>query len=214
MQMMVNDYPLMLSARVGAAIGVSSDEIEWVSPLASDEYAEYRDQGFLDRLGITLDNYPLREFWPARGPQWDALGRSGKRVILVEAKAHLTELVSSPTQAGPASIARIRASFGRVQEELGVPTDTDWTSTYYQYANRLAHLFLLCQLNRVPAELIHLCFLNDRDMDGPTSTAEWDKALRLLHVRLGISDHPLLLHVHHVFFDLEDVLAVEAASAK
>jgi len=71
MQVMVNDHPHLLSAAIGAVIGMSPASIEWVSPLASDVYAEYSDQGFLDRLGITLKDYPLKALWPARGPQWD-----------------------------------------------------------------------------------------------------------------------------------------------
>jgi hypothetical protein len=69
MQVMANNHPHLLSKAIGAAIGVPPDSIEWVSPLESDDYAEYRDQGFLNRLRITLDDYPFKAFWPAPGPQ-------------------------------------------------------------------------------------------------------------------------------------------------
>lgn len=204
-QVMVNHHPHLLSQAIGAAIGVPPDAIEWVSPLTSDGYAEYRDQGFLDRLGIILDRHPLSNFWPSRGPQWDALGRAGDRVILVEAKAHLAELLSPPSQASPASLGRIRASLNLVKASLGVPPEIDWTGRYYQYANRLAHLFLIRHLNHVPAELVHLCFLNDQEMKGPTDAEEWQRALEEVHAALRIIDTPLLQHMHHVFVDVAAV---------
>lgn len=205
MQAMVNDRPHRLSGIVGASIGAPPDAIQWVSPLAEDGYAEYRDRGFLDRLGVSLGHCPLSDFWPARGPQWDALGRVGDRVILVEAKAHLAELKSSPSQAGPASMDRIRVSLGLVKTALGVASDVDWTGPYYQYANRLAHLYFLRQLNHIPAELVHLCFLNDRAMNGPESAAVWQTALKQAEAVLGFQDHPFLRHVHHLFVDVADL---------
>jgi hypothetical protein len=40
---MVNFHPHLLSRAVAEATGICADQIEWVSPLAKDEYAEYRD---------------------------------------------------------------------------------------------------------------------------------------------------------------------------
>ena len=129
---------------------------------------EYRDQGFLDKLGITLDRQPLPTFWPTGGPQWDALGRTNSGVILIEAKAHLNELTST-CAAGPISLARIQQSFGLVKRAIGAHEHACWTTPYYQYANHLAHLFLLRELNGINAELVLLCVLNDHEMRGPTS---------------------------------------------
>jgi hypothetical protein len=50
------------------------NNIVWMSPKAGDGYAEYRDQAFLDLLGIKPTKTKLKDFWPNRGPQWDALG--------------------------------------------------------------------------------------------------------------------------------------------
>src|SRR5205807_2081864 len=77
MQVMVNQHPDLLSASIADTTRIPADEIDWVSPLAVDDYAEYRDQDFLDRLDLHLEHFPLHNFWPARGPQWDALGRAG-----------------------------------------------------------------------------------------------------------------------------------------
>ena len=48
--------------------------IAWRSPLVGDDFAEYRDSDFLELLGLGRLQATLAAFWPARGPQWDALG--------------------------------------------------------------------------------------------------------------------------------------------
>ena len=109
-QALVNQRPDLLDRLVRESCGLKPDEaIEWVSPLAEDEYAEYRDASFLRRLGMELGHRPLREFWPRFGPQWDALGRTDQgAVFLVEAKANIPELVSPASGAkSPTSIALI-----------------------------------------------------------------------------------------------------------
>ncbi|KUJ85192.1 hypothetical protein AVO45_16935 [Ruegeria marisrubri] len=117
--------------------------IEWVSPLAEDEYAEYRDEAFLDRLGIGHLTASLKDFWPQRGPQWDALGVTSSGPVLVEAKAHVREFFSPPSQAGQRSRKQIDRAFASVRADLGVGRATDWSELYYQYANRIAFLWWL-----------------------------------------------------------------------
>ncbi len=55
----VNDHPDTLNGEISAACRLGPSEIEWVSPLVEDDYAEYGDQDFLDRVGITLPNRAL-----------------------------------------------------------------------------------------------------------------------------------------------------------
>jgi hypothetical protein len=74
------------------------DTVEWKSPLKSDGFTEYRDTAALRLINADpLPKLTLAEFWPPRGPAWDALGVSsvGTR-ILVEAKAHIPEAASPP----------------------------------------------------------------------------------------------------------------------
>src|SRR5262245_60427391 len=106
LQHLVNRAPSLLDERIGLG------PIEWRSPLLDDDYAEYRDGAFLDRLNVTLAKRPLSTFWPRGGPQWDALGRATSgEVVLVEAKAHLHELYSPATAAtADESVARIQLS--------------------------------------------------------------------------------------------------------
>jgi hypothetical protein len=204
MQRLVNERPDQLSAAVGAAIKVEPRSIIWVSPLASDEYAEYCDQGFLNKLGINLARRPLPAFWPTGGPQWSALGRSGAKFILVETKSHLSELTSS-CPAGETSLAKIQRAFEIVKMGIGADANAKWIEPHYQYASRLAHLFLLRELNGIDAELVVLCFVNDHVMGGPPSSDHWLLAFDQVHYRLGIPQYWILEHVHHVFIDVNEI---------
>jgi hypothetical protein len=174
------------SDALNRAIGIGP--IDWRSPLASDEYAEYRDTSALDLLKVELPKRPLSSFWPARGPQWDAVGRAASgEVIFVEAKAHIGEILSPGTKASAETLPLIRASLSETATALGaVPGHVDWSQTFYQYTNRLAHAYLLEKLNDLPTLLVFVYFIGDREMDGPTSRREWDAALDVLHEAVGL----------------------------
>ena len=179
--------------------------IRWLSPLAEDDFAEYRDASFLKLLGLAHLTPALAVFWPARGPQWDALGLCAAGPVLVEAKAHLGEFNSPASQAGAVSMARIRAAFAAMQADLGLAPGADWTRSTYQYANRLAHLWWL-RLQGVDAHLLFVSFIGDEERQGPRSADAWHLAFRDADRQLGIpQDHPILRNVHHV---LPDVVAL------
>ena len=75
--------------------------------------------------------------------------------------------------AGDASLALIRASLDETRAHLGVKRGLDWSETFYQYANRLAHLYLLRTLNKLPAWLLFVHFVGDSDMGGPATVEDW-----------------------------------------
>ena len=118
------------------------DSVEWKSPLQADGFVEYRDGEVLRHLGVEkLPNRSLAEFWPRRGPVWDALGCSKKgRLLLVEAKAHIPEAASPPSQASPKSLELIEASLAEARRHYAPKAKADWSRNLYQYANRLAFL--------------------------------------------------------------------------
>src|SRR5687767_5898935 len=102
LQVAVNRSPNLLLDVLRPVLQLGSDEtIEWRSPLAADGFRVYRDTAALRQLGIgSLPKRQLAEFWPQRGPVWDALGKtSDDRYIFVEAKAHVSEAVSPPSRA-------------------------------------------------------------------------------------------------------------------
>ena len=175
--------------------------VRWVSPLASDDFAEYRDAAFLGRIGCSHLGEALRDSWPARGPQWDALGITDRGPVLVEAKAHLPEFFSPPSKALAASRAQIDAAFATVRAGLGVRGGADWAEVFFQYANRLAHLWFLHR-NGVAADLIFVSFLGDDEMGGPSGAEVWRAAFAAADHALGLPrKHALSGHVHHVFPD-------------
>jgi len=187
-----------------ASQGRITTPIEWRSPRRDDDLAEYRDEAFLDLLGLALTRRPLEDFWPRQGPQWDALGRTGSgQSILVEAKANIPEVISPATAAGDPSRSRIEAALGETAAFLGVRSSCDWTGTFYQYTNRLAHLYLLSELNEVDAWLVLVYFMNDEDVDGPGTEAEWKAALQVMYGSLGLPKrHALSERVVNVFVDI------------
>jgi hypothetical protein len=185
--------------------------VTWLSPLADDGFAEYRDDCFLDRLGVKAQGVPLSKFWPRNGPRWDGLGKaSGNRPLLVEAKAYIEEEVSSPSGAGEKSQPLVRRSLDKVKEFLRSTSPHDWSRLYYQYTNRLAHLYFLRQLNRIDAYLVFVYFCHAPDVPGPSSATEWQAANRLLKATLGLGkSHRLSRYIAEVYIDARE-LAVAA----
>lgn len=204
LQLAVNNRPELLQAalRKSGALGLR-ESILWVSPLASENYREYRDRSALVKLGIT-DNLdvPLRDFWPSRGPVWDglAVSRSG-RPIIVEAKAHIPEAASPGTKASPESLKLIEESLAATRRHLAPRSTSIWTGTFYQYANRLAYQYFLRTLNEIDCSLVFLNFTNAADMDGPSTEEEWHGATRLIHAVLGVPADLEKFGVFHAYID-------------
>ena len=179
---------------------MSATSIEWRSPIRSDNFAEYRDGAFLELLGLSRMADKLAEFWPRRGPQWDALGCTNTgQVLLVEAKAHIGEFCTPGTTASDESRTGIEASLTNVALALGSTKGTRWPDLFYQYANRLAHLWFLRQQG-VDAYLVLVGFIGDAEMKGPSSSETWNAAYQVADYGLGLSArHPMSQFVIHAF---------------
>ncbi|MCJ7773303.1 MAG: hypothetical protein MUP22_09250, partial [Desulfobacterales bacterium] len=205
-QAFVNEQPHLLGTPIKKFIRADKGRnIEWLSPLANDDYSEYRDQAFLDLLGIELSKKKLKYFWPNRGPQWDALGRTGNEAyFLVEAKAHISEIISSCKAYSPKSKTRIKKGLIQTQKYLGLKPHIDFTRGLYQYANRLAHLYFLRVLNDIPAYLVFVFFIDDPTHIS-TSKAEWTGALQVMRSFLGGNNHKLSKYVIDVFVDVNNI---------
>ena len=212
-QTVVDRAPHLLDRALGHELNFSAaDKILWLSPKADDAHSEYRDDASLARIGVQLERTPLSSFWPAHGPQWDALGRTSRgEPLLVEARSHIPDLLSPPCRATGRSLRTIRASLDRVKRAVGSPAAADWCAGYYQYTTRLAHLYLLRTLNRIPAYLVFVYLLNDADLAGPKTADEWAGALRLMHAQLGIEDRRLTSALGaglvELFIDVRDIEA-------
>jgi hypothetical protein len=162
--------------------------VKWCSPLEIDEFAEYSDEDALNLFKLRPAVRLLKPFWPPRGPRWDAVGQAGTgEIVLVEAKAHIAEIITPASKASEESSRLIGQSLIETAEALGARDGhVDWSRTFYQYTNRLAHAYFLSQINKIPTLLVFLCFVGDRDMDGPADKREWVAALAVLHEAIGL----------------------------
>jgi hypothetical protein len=206
-QWYVNEDPGELDRQIEeASRGGIGAPIDWHSPLQNDAFAEYSDADFIERLRVPLPVRSLDQFWPKGGPNWDAIGTSRNgQVVLVEAKSHVTEIISPPCGAGKPSLRRIKAALCEVAASLEVDSSCDWVGTFYQYTNRLAHLYFLRDVNGVQAWLVQVCFINDDTVDGPKTLPEWQAALQVLQGALGLKKHRLSRNMVEVFPDASRV---------
>jgi hypothetical protein len=187
-QILINRQPEILNLKIRQSFRIPrSIEIKWVSPLKEKGYAEYRDEAFLEVLGIATQKVKLSDFWPKGGPQWDALGKlSDGSPLLIEAKAHISEVLSDIRASNPNSVKLIEESLKRTKRDLGVKTKNPWTGPFYQYANRIAHLHFLNNLNGIKSFLVFVNFVGDEGMGGPKSEPEWLGVNNLIQSYLGI----------------------------
>ena len=206
LQVAVNVKKKYLDGEISKVIGKRL-KINWKSPLKSDDYAEYRDEDFLEKLGIlNRIKYHLKDFWPKNGPQWDALGMCDNDVILVEAKANIPEMVSSGTKAEPGTRKQIENSLNELKKYLDINNDINWTGTFYQYVNRIAHLYYLREKNQIKAHLLFIYFINDVTVNGPKTKDEWLGAIQTMECYLGLNKkHKLKKFIHDVFIDISDL---------
>lgn len=201
-QRAVNEHASVLDAVVLPALSPAR-AIEWVSPRSDDAFAEYRDAAFLDVLGCSELGPALAEFWPGRGPQWDALGRSDRGdLLLVEAKAHVGEILSPASQAGPESRARIEAALNAAAKAVGAEPRAPWVETFYQLGNRIAHLEWFTRHN-CSAWLVLANFVGDEDMGGPKTAEAWHAAYEVVWHVMGVpARSPIMKRIIHAEIDV------------
>jgi len=192
LQIYVQDNPELLQP-------ANYPKLTWLSPLADDDYAEYQDGSFLDLLGVNHLKPQLKKFWPHKGPVWDGLAVANNAVFLIEAKAHLSEFFTPATSASNKSRALIKKSLKKVSNELGANPKAHWSEAFYQYSNRLAHLWFL-RSNGVNAKMVFVSFVGDHEMHGPESELEWTAVFKAADYVLGLPKrHELSNHIIHVY---------------
>jgi len=206
-QKLINN-PLLLNALILNKIPkIKSENIEWLSPKSNDKFAEFSDDEFICKLQLNLKK-KLIEFWPKGGPQWDALGKTDtNEIFLIEAKANIREIVTSPTGAkNKTSLDLINKSLKETKSYLNIKNEIDWSGKFYQYTNRISHLYFLRVINKIKAYLINIYFINDKSVNGPSSKKEWLAALMVLKNYLGVGRHKLSKYMIDLFIDVEDLV--------
>lgn len=150
----------------------SDSPIEWIDyPVDSkrdSKDGEWTGITFLKHLKSTLSlNYGEIEkawgdFWPKGGTQqsWDGIFVQDKTIYLVEAKAHVEEMRSTPCGANEKSCEIIKKALKSVTKDAKL-ADSLMNSNLYQLANRMAFVHFLKE-HGVTAKLCYIFFLNDK----------------------------------------------------
>lgn len=195
--------------------GTGGDSIAWLDfgynqtldPLRYD-----RELVGLDFIKDAAVKAQWKSFWPQSGSaqNWDAVGKikytDHEEWLLVEAKAHLGEVVSHCGAKSEKSIAKIRLA---CKKSMNVfcdrPMDVEhWLSPYYQFANRLAVLHFLMRECKpaIPGRLLFINFIGDQRKDGdcPKTEDEWQPVIKTMEGKLGIDNRcELYQRVHHLY---------------
>ena len=99
LQILANQHQDILNHELSKILN-KTIKLEWLSPLKDDDYAEYVDQDFINRLDINSRIIkPLNDFWPNGGANWDGLAKDNETIFLIEAKAHISEQMIESTGA-------------------------------------------------------------------------------------------------------------------
>jgi hypothetical protein len=79
-------------------------------------------------------------------------------------------------------------------------------STYYQYTNRIAHLYYLRILNNINAYLMLIYFINDDSVNGPKTKEEWLKEIEDMYKTINLkNNNKLSKYIINVFIDCNDL---------
>jgi hypothetical protein len=202
LRVLVNEKQDLIDSELNKAFSWHEEQVYWLSPLEKDSFTEYYDEAFLDILGVADLKKPLREFWPVGGPRWDGLAKTSTgKILLIEAKAYIEEMVDGGTRAGLASRERILSAFDQTKSYCNVKAETKWDGAFYQYANRIAHLYFLSVLNEIDAHLVFLYFVNAPDVLSPCTRDNWVGAIRAIKAAHGLGRNRLTPRITEVFID-------------
>ena len=202
-----------LSQKVADVIGCHG--VNWLDFSFSKENGPLRDDK--EFIGLEFIHDPKVEeawksFWPQTGnaQNWDAVGqinfKGTTEWLLVEAKGHIGEIESKCGATNPASKRLIHSALEKTSNAFGncrQPIE-NWFAPYYQYANRLAVLYLLMK-ECVPAVKARLLFIyfygeNREACECPQNEKGWLSAIQKMTDWLGINmQSELMGSVHDLF---------------
>jgi hypothetical protein len=150
-----------------------------------------------------------KELWPQSGntQNWDAIFKIGDTIFIVEAKARIGELRSPCGAKSAKSIEKIENTMNKTKQYFGVSSDADWLNNYYQFANRLAFLYILNKENNLKTCLLNIYFINGfqvnkwENKENVSSVDEWEKAIDKELDYLGVDESKIKDLVYSVFID-------------
>ena len=185
-------------------------QLVWKSPLEKEKFKEYLDESFLEAVNLKHFAPKLAEFWPKSGPRWDGLARLEENgqllgIVLVEAKSYPEEMRGQGCKATGESLEKIKRSTEAAKALFHAHSSGDWLGTYYQFANRLSHIYFLRETAGIDAWLVNLCFVDDKTIkEKATKKGDYKDELKLAKNELGLKDE--VPYVADVFLDADDLL--------
>lgn len=107
----------------------------------------------------------------------------------------------------------IERAIQEVRAYLNVSSVVDWTQAFYQYINRICHLYYLIERNGIPAYLINIYFVGDKNVGGPETADEWRGAITVMKAYLGLNKrHKLSKWMLDMFIHVDEITSVEERS--
>ena len=175
--------------KVKSALGLKG-EITWLD----FHYAGPCDDELLNLEFIPSLNDEWKKYWACgtRGINWDAVGVTDDGTyVLVEAKAHLSEMKNSATGGKRAIENNSRRITNFITKHSINSTAEIWTKDFYQVANRLIISDFL-ESRGYKAKLLYVLFENgfeyNRDTSDSASKAEWDTEMERELSAMGIKN--------------------------
>lgn len=96
----------------------------------------------------------------------------------------------------------IAKSLNEAKDYLNKKHEVDWTGKFYQYTNRVAHLYFLREKREKEVFLVNIYFIGDTSVDGPTTKKEWKGAIEVMKRFLGLNSHKLQKYMADIFIDV------------
>jgi hypothetical protein len=122
----------------------------------------------------------------------------------VEAKANIPEIMTNIQAKSKKAISQIEKSLFETKKYLNCQSGLNWEHGFYQYANRIAHLYFLRRICSVNAFIVFIYFLNGHTRL-LTSRKEWNGVIKLQKQLLGLRRHKLQQYVADVFIDVNQL---------
>lgn len=174
--------------RINEVLGLNSD-IHWFD----FKYAGPCDKELLNLEFIPALNDEWKSFWACgtAGINWDAAGvTEDGTYILVEAKAHLSEMKNSAS-CSKGALANNSSRIADFIEKYGIDSTPEiWVKDFYQVANRLVITDFLQERN-YKVKLLYVLFENgfeyNRDRSDSASKEEWDSEMERELKLMGIT---------------------------
>lgn len=210
-QILVNQNTELLNKKLRETLQLNdSEKIDWISPLATDNYTEYFGQGYVDLLEYKL-NVKLEDFWPRLNFPWSAIGKSSSgKLILVDAKSSLSDYVAYGANIDDwddeKEVELTKHSLQLAKRFFMYSGTGDWLNRFHKYSSRLVNLYLLRNLNELDVYVPFIHYLND--VNGVSTVQEWEATLELLYSYFGISNwgrRRLQKYAPTVFIDVKEL---------